>query len=252
MKNSDIFSGEGLQKQTEIVSLDMALLKEKVYERVAEIACWNQMEEEMAKQQRKIAYACIQKIWEEYDHTYCMHILLRPFSVECIRDGFFLFGKDKVVCDVLKKVDRKQISGGYLYALRVPETKAAYENPQSLLQQYYIEAFQVACMDVTRAWIRKHLQQRHSGELPCVCSRSFGPGFYGMKLEDVPVLLDALDAQQIEVTWDKGCMHPQMSLTGIYLLSSLGLLPQGRDCRNCIGGGEGCNFCCDGNDCNNV
>ncbi len=232
-----------MDKQDEIWTIDMWDIRHQVYARIAEIACWEQMDRETAAQQREYAYACIQQLWESYRDSYCMSILLHPFEKECVAAGEFCFTDEHIPCRVLNQIDRELIQKGYLYALRVPEQSEESDAPQSLLQQYYVEAFQVACMDVARAWIQDYLQKKHSAETPCVCSPSFGPGYYGMKLEDVPRLVKILDAKRIGIEWEQGSMNPQMSLIGVYLISKDELLQPESDCEDCIGGRAGCDFC---------
>lgn len=231
------------EEQDEIWTLDMWNIRQQVYTRVAEIACWEQMDKEMAAQQREYAYACIQQLWDSYHNSYCMSILLHSFEKECVAVGEFWFANEHIPCRVLNQIDREQVQKGYLYALRIPEQMEENSKPQSLLQQYYVEAFQVACMDVARAWIQEYLQEKHSAEKPCVCSPSFGPGYYGMKLEDVPKLIRILDTKRIGIQWEQGAMYPQMSLVGVYLISQEELLQPQSNCEDCIGGSAGCDFC---------
>lgn len=173
---------------------------------------------------------------------YRVSILLQPFSGQCVEDGYFSFGNDKMQCQVLSRIDRRQVETGYLYAFHAPEYEV--EESKALLTQYYWEIFQIACLDVVREWLREYLQRKHSMYEKRFCSPAFGAGFYGMELSASEKMLQLMDAEKIGVSWDGGKMKPQMSVAGVYLISRKDILSDCRDCANCIGQQTGCAFCC--------
>ena len=129
----------------------------------------------------------------------------------------------------------------YVYAFHAPLFEM--EETDSLLTQYYLEIFQIACMDVVREWVQGYLERKHSVMSRHYCSPSFGPGFYGMEMAAVPKLLKLMDTEKPGIRWKDEKMDPSMSIVGIYLVSREDILSNCGDCVSCIGGKDGCRFC---------
>ena len=142
---------------------------------------------------------------------------------------------------MLERIERSQIETGYVYAFHAPLFEM--EEMDSLLTQYYLEIFQIACMDVVREWLQGYMERKHSVMSRHYCSPSFGPGFYGMELAAAPKLLGLMDTPTSGICWKDGKMDPLMSIVGIYLVSREDILSDCGDCASCIGGSEGCRFC---------
>ena len=180
---------------------------------------------------------------QKADGSYCTDVvvLLQPFVSECVHDGYLKFGNKKIECNVLEQIDTSSVEKGYLYVFHAPEVDL--ERAGSVLEQYYMEAFQVACMDVVRVWLQGYLGRKNSVYEKRYCSSSFGPGYYGMSMDTIPELLGLMDAAQVGVTWNGERMSPKMSLVGTYLIAGEDVLEVDSDCRDCIGQSGGCEFC---------
>ena len=168
-------------------------------------------------------------------------VLLQPFAGECVHKGYLEFGNKKIGCNVLEQIDTAGVEKGYLYAFHAPDVEL--ESAGSVLEQYYMEAFQVACMDVIRGWLQGYLERKNSVYEKKYCSPSFGPGYYGMGMDAVPELIGLMDASQVGVSWNGERMSPKMSLVGTYLIAGEDVYAVDSDCRDCIGQRGGCEFC---------
>jgi len=230
-----------LVRKEDVVSVNIWDLQEATMNRIAEIASFDKMDEEARQLQKNTAATCLERIMESCGESCRVNVLLQPFAAECAKDGYFMFGKERVRCTVLDKIDRQQVTQGYLYAFHAPVL--AIEEADSLLEQYYRETFQIACMDVLRDWVQKYLERRHSVKTRQFCSPSFGPGYYGMELEAAEQILGLMNAGRAGITWQDGHMQPMMSLVGIYLISRQDTLPVCKDCVSCRGSRSGCEFC---------
>ena len=168
-------------------------------------------------------------------------VLLQSFAGECVHKGYLEFGNKKIECTVLEQIDTAGVEKGYLYAFHAPDVDL--ESAGSVLEQYYMETFQVACMDVIRGWIQGYLERKNSVYEKKYCSPSFGPGYYGMGMDAVPELLGLMDTSQVGVSWNGERMSPKMSLVGTYLIAGEDVFAVDSDCRDCIGHSGGCEFC---------
>ena len=234
-----------LRRQEEILRVDLRKMKSPLMDRLFQITHINDMDEDMRAEHRLLADRVVDRIMTGSLATVSnpmeVSVLLQPFAGECVHKGYLEFGNKKIECNVLEQIDTVGVEKGYLYAFHAPEIDI--ESAGSVLEQYYMEAFQVACMDVIRGWIQGYLERKNSVYEKKYCSPSFGPGYYGMGMDAVPELLGLMDASQVGVSWNGECMSPKMSLVGTYLIAGEDVFAVDSDCIDCIGQRGGCEFC---------
>ena len=234
-----------LRRQDEILRMDLRKMKSPLMDRLFQITHINDMDEDMRAEHRLVADHVVNGIMTGSLATVSnpmeVSALLQPFVGECVHEGYLEFGNKKIECNVLEQIDTAGVEKGYLYAFHAPYVDL--ESAGSVLEQYYMEAFQVACMDVIRGWLKGYLERKNSVYEKKYCSPSFGPGYYGMGMDAVPELLGLMDASQVGVSWNGECMSPKMSLVGTYLIADEDVFAVGSDCKSCIGQKGGCEFC---------
>lgn len=234
-----------LRRQDEIIRVDLRKMKSLLMDRLFKITHINDMDEDMRAEHRQVADRVVNGIMTGSLATVSnpmeVSVLLQPFAGECVHKGYLEFGNKKIECNVLEQIDTAGVEKGYLYAFHAPDVDL--ESAGSVLEQYYMETFQVACMDVIRGWIQGYLERKNSVYEKKYCSPSFGPGYYGMGMDAVPELLGLMDASQVGVSWNGERMSPKMSLVGAYLIASEDVFEIDSDCRDCIGQSGGCEFC---------
>lgn len=234
-----------LRRQDEIIRVDLRKMKSLLMDRLFKITHINDMDEDMRAEHRQVADRVVNGIMTGSLATVSnpmeVSVLLQPFAGECVYKGYLEFGNKKIECNVLEQIDTAGVEKGYLYAFHAPDVDL--ESAGSVLEQYYMETFQVACMDVIRGWIQGYLERKNCVYEKMYCSPSFGPGYYGMGMDAVPELLGLMDASQVGVSWNGERMSPKMSLVGAYLIAGEDVFEVDFDCRDCIGQSGGCEFC---------
>lgn len=234
-----------LRRQDEIIRVDLRKMKSLLMDRLFKITHINDMDEDMRAEHRQVADRVVNGIMTGSLATVSnpmeVSVLLQPFAGECVHKGYLEFGNKKIECNVLEQIDTAGVEKGYLYAFHAPDVDL--ESAGSVLDQYYMETFQVACMDVIRGWIQGYLERKNCVYEKKYCSPSFGPGYYGMGMDAVPELLGLMDASQVGVSWNGERMSPKMSLVGAYLIAGEDVFEVDFDCRDCIGQSGGCEFC---------
>lgn len=234
-----------LRRQDEIIRVDLRKMKSLLMDRLFKITHINDMDEDMRAEHRQVADRVVNGIMTGSLATVSnpmeVSVLLQPFAGECVHKGYLEFGNKKIECNVLEQIDTAGVEKGYLYAFHAPDVDL--ESAGSVLEQYYMETFQVACMDVIRGWIQGYLERKNCVYEKKYCSLSFGPGYYGMGMDAVPELLGLMDASQVGVSWNGERMSPKMSLVGAYLIAGEDVFEVDFDCRDCIGQSGGCEFC---------
>ena len=234
-----------LRRQDEIIRVDLRKMKSLLMDTLFKITHINDMDEDMRAEHRQVADRVVNGIMTGSLATVSnpmeVSVLLQPFAGECVHKGYLEFGNKKIECNVLEQIDTAGVEKGYLYAFNAPDVDL--ESAGSVLEQYYMETFQVACMDVIRGWIQGYLERKNSVYEKKYCSQSFGPGYYGMGMDAVPELLGLMDASQVSVSWNGERMSPKMSLVGTYLIAGEDVFAVDSDCIDCIGQRGGCEFC---------
>lgn len=234
-----------LCRQDEILCVDLRKMKSPLMDRLFQITHINDMDEDMRAEHRLVADRVVDRIMtgslSKVLNPMEVSVLLQSFAGECVHKGYLEFGNKKIECNVLEQIDTAGVEKGYLYAFHAPDVEL--ESAGSVLEQYYMEAFQVACMDVIRGWLQGYLERKNSVYEKKYCSPSFGPGYYGMGMDAVPELLGLMDASQAGVSWNGERMSPKMSLVGTYLIAGEDVFEVDSDCRDCIGQSGGCEFC---------
>ena len=234
-----------LRRQDEILRVDLRKMKSLLMDRLFQITHINDMDEDMRAEHRLVADRVVDRIMtgslSKVLNPMEVSVLLQSFAGECVHKGYLEFGNKKIECNVLEQIDTAGVEKGYLYAFHAPDVDL--ESAGSVLEQYYMEAFQVACMDVIRGWLQGYLERKNSVYEKKYCSPSFGPGYYGMGMDAVPELLGLMDASQVGVSWNGERMSPKMSLVGTYLIAGEDVFEVDSDCRDCIGQSGGCEFC---------
>ena len=234
-----------LRRQDEIIRVDLRKMKSLLMDRLFKITHINDMDEDMRAEHRQVADRVVNGIMTGSLATVSnpmeVSVLLQPFAGECVHKGYLEFGNKKIECNVLEQIDTAGVEKGYLYAFHAPDVDL--ESAGSVLEQYYMETFQVACMDVIRGWIQGYLERKNCVYEKKYCSPSFGPGYYGMGMDAVPELLGLMDVSQVGVSWNGERMSPKMSLVGAYLIAGEDVFEVDFDCRDCIGQSGGCEFC---------
>ena len=234
-----------LRRQDEIIRVDLRKMKSLLMDRLFKITHINDMDEDMRAEHRQVADRVVNGIMTGSLATVSnpmeVSVLLQPFAGECVHKGYLEFGNKKIECNVLEQIATAGVEKGYLYAFHAPDVDL--ESAGSVLEQYYMETFQVACMDVIRGWIQGYLERKNCVYEKKYCSPSFGPGYYGMGMDAVPELLGLMDASQVGVSWNGERMSPKMSLVGAYLIAGEDVFEVDFDCRDCIGQSGGCEFC---------
>ena len=234
-----------LRRQDEIIRVDLRKMKSLLMDRLFQITHINDMDEDMRAEHRLVADRVVDRIMtgslSKVLNPMEVSVLLQSFAGECVHKGYLEFGNKKIECNVLEQIDTAGVEKGYLYAFHAPDVEL--ESAGSVLEQYYMETFQVACMDVIRGWLQGYLERKNSVYEKKYCSPSFGPGYYGMGMDAVPELLGLMDASQVGVSWNGERMSPKMSLVGTYLIAGEDVFEVDSDCRDCIGQSGGCEFC---------
>jgi len=156
-------------------------------------------------------------------------------------------------CSAFEQVDPDAVRRVFAFILTVGEMDLA---SASLIDLFYADAWGTAYADAGRDLLRMELagsadpgsdegsdEGRDEGRGRYI-SDSFGPGFYGMDLQQLEKFFVLLDAGSIGVRLTgSACMLPLKSCAGFYIMTDRpGALPPD-GCRSCLSPGKSCSYC---------
>lgn len=235
----------------DIITVRSSELYDTAKQLLAEYSSFSKMETEERKRQEHKADSVYQNIFaKKY-----LFFGLQPFEKSCIKSGYFQFGKRKLTCHILERIPASIVRGGYFAVFHAPGKEAASGayapvadkteyGKGELLTQYYEESWQNALLDAGRSWISNYLTRKESVRMPAYVTDSFGPGFYGMPITDLPQLAELIDMERVGVhVTENGTLSPQKSLVCLYLVLNQPLPFFMKDCAGCIGSKGGCVNC---------
>lgn len=197
-------------------------------------------------------------IRNRYKNQFRFHCILSSYPSSVVCGNEIHVEDQQISCKVLNRIPEENILNVYFYGICFediakgsPDKKDSFD----LLDEFYLDTWMIAMLDGARDWIREFLKRREQNmpvqesmefcakEQKVFLTEAFGPGFYGIGLEEVPAFLKLVDGEQIGLNWKRGTMVPAKSNVGMYLaLSKEKSLPS-RDCASCLSSGQTCEFC---------
>lgn len=149
-------------------------------------------------------------------------------------------------CNAFQLLAPEHISGIYAYIL----TAGAHEldDTDPILDQLYADIWGTAYVDagleVLRKYVEAELNSAASGKGTITVLDSFGPGFYGMGVDQVGKFFEVLDGDKIGVkARSNSLMLPLKSCSGFFVgVDDETKLPAS-DCKSCRAEYKNCAFC---------
>lgn len=142
-------------------------------------------------------------------------------------------------------VQEQDILDGYLMLCHAPQIPDAQWATLSLLEQYFAETLQTAMLDAVRITMPEWLQDHTDISADAGITPAFGPGYYGISMENISAVLQNIPYQKAGITLKNGTLYPGSSVLCYYLLvrsyKDSGIIHQ--DCEHCLGKGKHCEMC---------
>lgn len=157
-------------------------------------------------------------------------------------------GGERLSCNAFEQIAPGNVVAVYLYMLSAGECSCDPEDKiaNRLFADIWGSAYTAAGKDLLEELIAAEAKTEltESGEVSGFLSKSFGPGYYGMGMEQNHILGRMLGNGEIGVEIrDSGIMLPIKSCSGVYFVvrDQYGL--PGAECKDCAGNSKGCAFC---------
>lgn len=115
------------------------------------------------------------------------------------------------------------------------------KDPDGMLEAFYVDAWGSAYVEAAHDVFKKRLQRIYGSDL--FVSEPFGPGYYGIHIEQTREIFQILNGSTIGMTLtDGGMMLPEKSCSGFYVISNEDVALPKDSCESCLSG-HNCRFC---------
>lgn len=147
-----------------------------------------------------------------------------------------------IQCKAFERIKKDTVIGVYVYAVTIGDMELSEKEKDAsektaLAEKLYKDMWGTACTDAARTVLREELGKRSA------ISESFGPGFYGMGMEEMKTIDALLGFTCIGAKLRSNMIIPEKSSAGLCFAVTEKYEPMGRQCLECIGNPRGCDFC---------
>jgi hypothetical protein len=190
-----------------------------------------------------------QRMWTEAKKIYDLisgSLQLRAVAADFVPDSLtgtrMTIGDTVFSCSAFEQLKADSIKRCYVYIITVGDIEIESDKITDLLN---VDIWATAFIDAGRELLREKLARiAEASDSGVHISPSFGPGFYGMELEQIVNFFRLLDGASIGVALrENRIIIPLKTCTGMFLsLDSGGNMPP-VTCEGCLGSAGGCRFC---------
>jgi hypothetical protein len=188
---------------------------------------------------------------EKISDSIHLRAILSDYGSEVVKDRAIRINDVSFFCNAFERIRPESSIRLYAYIVTAGEFEL---KDASITEQFFADTWGTAYVDAGRDILQKLIREdiaafvphpgKTAGAKDFFISDSFGPGYYGMEVTEIGHFFEILDGSKIGVTASaQSFMLPQKSCAGFFIaVNDITQLP-GEDCRSCLAGKKGCNFC---------
>ena len=171
--------------------------------------------------------------------------IVQYYEPSVFRDGALHIDGKEIGCNFFHRIPEESIEGVYLYLITAGE--CLFESEEQIMEFLYADIWGTNYVDAGIEVLRDRLNQDVKRRFPgrdVKLTREFGPGYYGMTVEQAIPLFSILHGEDIGMKIkDSGLLIPQKSCSGIFFVVNDPDFDEGPECVDCVGSRLGCEFC---------
>ncbi|MBR0598812.1 hypothetical protein [Sinanaerobacter chloroacetimidivorans] len=172
--------------------------------------------------------------------------IVSSYSKEIIEGNTAVIEDVTFVCNAFEQLNRDSIQSIYAFIL----TAGIYECNKAvpMIEQLYADIWGTAYVDAGLEVLKNRLlaDVRGKGDDQSVSAvlDSFGPGYYGMEVDQIGSFFKILNGGRIDVTVRDNClMLPLKSCAGFFIAVDDETKLPSADCKSCRAEHKGCAYC---------
>lgn len=174
-----------------------------------------------------------------------MKAVASSFDSDIISGNTARIGDVTFVCNAFEQLEKSSIRKIYLYIFTAGDFGLNDSDP--VIDQLYADIWGTAYTDAGLEVLKHRLKEdfrRDRGHEKAEILDPFGPGFYGMDVDQIGSFFEVLDGDQIGVqARTNSLMLPLKSCAGFFVLMDDGSKLPPADCKSCRADHKGCEYC---------
>ena len=212
------------------------ILQEDAEDRFFRICSFN-LAEAGQRQMEKAAFRIRGHLREQMD----IRAVARFWENPVIQGDLLQLDDVTLRCGAFGQIPRDVIKGAYLYLLTIGETDIEAED--YIMTEIYHDIWGTSYVESALEVLRKDCLESQL-EADLYLSESFGPGYYGMPMEESRKLFSLLGEETAGVIQKtSGLLLPEKSCIGLMLVYNRPGIKMPLACEKCLGVSGGCQFC---------
>ena len=171
--------------------------------------------------------------------------IVSSFDRDIISGNTAQIGDVTFSCNAFQQISKDRIQGIYVYIF----TSGTYElnDDDPVIDQLYADIWGTAYTDAGLEVLKNHIWEdfsQNNSDVEAAVMDPFGPGFYGMDVDQVGNFFQVLDGDRIGVkARTNSLMVPLKSCAGFFVIVDDGTKLPSSDCKSCHAGHNGCEYC---------
>jgi hypothetical protein len=181
-----------------------------------------------------------------------MKAVVSSFDGGVISGNAAKVGNVEFICNAFEQLKREHIRRIYVYLYTSGNLELNDEDP--VIDQLYADIWGTAYTDAGLEVLKHHILDDFQtncsgGDNSDNCGEAsildpFGPGFYGMDVDQIGMFFEVLDGDQIGVrARTNSLMLPLKSCAGFFVIVDDGFKLPLSDCKSCRADHKGCEYC---------
>lgn len=185
------------------------------------------------------------KIKERIIDRIDLRAVVSSFDCDIISGNTATIGDTVFVCNAFEQLETSGIQKIYIYLFTTGNFELDSNDP--VIDQLYADIWGTAYTDAGLEVLKNRLKEdfnRNGCGAKAEILDPFGPGFYGMDVDQVGSFFEVLDGDLIGVkARTNSLMLPLKSCAGFFVLMNDGSRLPAADCKSCHADHRGCEYC---------
>ena len=162
------------------------------------------------------------------------YVLLKKDEIS-LKGNVLELENNEIICPAFNQINPENVKGVYVYGV----TAGDFDFPNMpILKRLYADIWGSAYTDAVRILMKNDFKQSTG------ISDSFGPGFYGMKVDYMKVFAQLVDIDKLGIELRKNTiLVPVKSCVGMYFAVNEKYRPIRNECKECMGNHRTCKLC---------
>lgn len=220
----------------EILTIDKEQCNELAYKIFMEASGINKEGRKFKKMQdaaMKMRAFIDEKVQIRAAYKYCDDVKLSGRTAEI--NGY------KFHSNAFEQISADAVTGAYVYVITAGDYALPDEN---IMDQLYADIWGTSFTDAARILMKTKLIEADDSLMKVGISDSFGPGFYGMDIDEIELISNLIPFEKLGVQLKNNCiMIPLKSCAGIYFTVNEKYQAINQWCQDCKGTYTSCKLC---------